>query len=66
MLQNQKFSFFLKQYVRYYQNSSYVLGIDDAVIREGLNHVALTSLRTELVEKGNALVLLDAYKSNPI
>ncbi|MDE8033447.1 UDP-N-acetylmuramoyl-tripeptide--D-alanyl-D-alanine ligase [Erysipelothrix rhusiopathiae] len=42
------------------------LGIDDAVIREGLNHVALTSLRTELVEKGNALVLLDAYKSNPI
>lgn len=42
------------------------LGVEDAVIREGLNHVALTSLRTELVEKGNALVLLDAYKSNPI
>ncbi|MBK2403954.1 UDP-N-acetylmuramoyl-tripeptide--D-alanyl-D-alanine ligase [Erysipelothrix rhusiopathiae] len=42
------------------------LGVDDGLIREGLNHVALTSLRTELVNKGNALVLLDAYKSNPI
>ncbi len=42
------------------------LGVDDVDIREGLNHVALTSLRTELVEKDKSLVLLDAYKSNPI
>lgn len=42
------------------------MGIDDARIREGLMNVGLTELRTEIVEVGNALVLLDAYKSNPI
>lgn len=42
------------------------LGIEDVDICEGMSHVALTSLRTELVNKGEALVLLDAYKSNPI
>lgn len=41
------------------------LNIDDATIREGLLNVSLTALRTELVEKNEALVILDAYKSNP-
>lgn len=41
------------------------IGIDDAIIREGLMNVSLTALRTELVYKHNALVILDAYKSNP-
>lgn len=41
------------------------LAIDDSIVRIGLNKVALTSLRTELVEKRSSLVILDAYKSNP-
>lgn len=41
------------------------LNIDDAIIRQGLLNVRLTALRTELVEKEKALVILDAYKSNP-
>ena len=41
------------------------IGIDDGIIREGLNHVELTALRTQRVQKGESLVIMDAYKSNP-
>lgn len=40
------------------------MNIDDALIRHGLMNVGLTELRTEIVEVGKSLVLLDAYKSN--
>ncbi|CAM4163807.1 UDP-N-acetylmuramoyl-tripeptide--D-alanyl-D-alanine ligase [Erysipelothrix aquatica] len=42
------------------------IGISKEAIQYGLNNVALTSLRTELVNHAASLVLLDAYKSNPI
>lgn len=41
------------------------MGIDDALVRNGLMNVGLTELRTEIVQVGSSLVLLDAYKSNP-
>lgn len=40
------------------------MNMNDDIIQKGLNRVALTSLRTELVQKDQALILLDAYKSN--
>lgn len=42
------------------------IGISEDAIQNGLNQVALTGLRTELVTKFESLVLLDAYKSNPV
>lgn len=42
-----------------------LLGIDDLVVKRGLGHVALTGLRTEILDHNKSLVLLDAYKSNP-
>lgn len=41
------------------------LKIDDKNIREGLNNVALTGLRTEIKKHKESLLILDAYKSNP-
>lgn len=41
------------------------MGVDDAIIRDGLNHVALTKLRMEIKRHENATIILDAYKSNP-
>ena len=41
------------------------MNIPDELIRKGLKNVGLTGLRTEIIEVKNALVLLDAYKSNP-
>lgn len=41
------------------------MGIADEHIRYGLNHVFLTELRTEIYPYKNALILMDAYKSNP-
>lgn len=40
------------------------INIDPQLIKEGLANVALTSLRTEIVKKDKATILLDAYKSN--
>ncbi len=40
------------------------MGISKEQIKERLTQVNLTSLRTEIVEYDNALLLLDAYKSN--
>ena len=40
------------------------LGIEESMIQEGLNHVALTGLRTEKIHYKNADILLDSYKSN--
>ena len=41
------------------------MGIDKSSIKRGLRQVALTALRTEILEHNKSLVLLDAYKSNP-
>ena len=41
------------------------MGVDAMSIKEGLKHVSLTSLRTEILQHHESLILLDAYKSNP-
>ena len=41
------------------------LNMSDALINEGLGHVGLTELRTEIVNHDQAVILLDAYKANP-
>ncbi|CAM3584232.1 UDP-N-acetylmuramoyl-tripeptide--D-alanyl-D-alanine ligase [Erysipelothrix urinaevulpis] len=41
------------------------MGIDEETIKEGLNNVELTGLRTEILQHKNSTLILDAYKSNP-
>lgn len=41
------------------------IGISDVLIKQGLESVVLTKMRTEIFNKDHATILFDAYKSSP-
>ncbi|HLV49502.1 MAG TPA: UDP-N-acetylmuramoyl-tripeptide--D-alanyl-D-alanine ligase [Erysipelothrix sp.] len=41
------------------------LGVNDRYINEGLMHVSLTKMRTEIYQHHKATILFDAYKASP-